>query len=219
MRITVPPDHDPTCILEVGIKNPERWAEVKGAWINVLIPSGLKVGRCNQTGQAEEGGKWEEFHRHQLGTHPRSDYWNDIGWTFPPRLSRVVRFKLRLAGPGEYPVLFKLGAPSLYDELVEEGTIRIEEGDASPADRFGDLITRGERLHRSLRDGSLSDREARVQTMAWLLDANPLLTDAVKDEQLPQSPEEADSTELEDSVRSVLVALYVVADEQGRARD
>jgi hypothetical protein len=215
MRITVPENDEHTCVLEVGIKNRERWAEVKGAWLNVLVPSGIKVARCDQSGHVEEGGKWEEFHRHQLGTHPRADYWNDINWTFSPGLSRIIRFKLRFGGPGEYPVLLKLGAPNLYDEIQHPATITVTSGEPALTDQMGQLVTLGERLERELR-GAIEGSAARTATFAWLYEAFPVLQEAVGDELLPESLKDVDSSELADTVRVHINALYVMRDELGR---
>jgi hypothetical protein len=143
-----------TSILEVGIKNLGRSATVRDAWMNLLVPSGIRMARCDKVGvPIDERGRWEPFHPHRLGSHARSDYWSDGGWAFEPGLSRVLRFKLRFApsAPGEYPVLFKLGAPSLYRTLEVPGTIYVEDaagGDLGPKDQMGALITEGEQLYR-----------------------------------------------------------------------
>jgi hypothetical protein len=112
------------------------------------------MGRCDKVGvPVENRGRWEPFHPHRLGSHVRSDYWNDDGWNFEPDLSRVLRFKVRFAPKegGEYPVLFKLGGPSLYRTLEVPGTVYVEDapdGSLGPEDQIGALITEGEQLYR-----------------------------------------------------------------------
>ncbi len=101
-------------------------------------------------GEPEPGGKWEEFHRRQLGKHPRCDYWHDLHWVFTPKFHRLIRFKIRLAQAGEYPIVLKLAAPSEYDEIERHATIYVEEGEPGLRDRFGPLITSGERLRKEL---------------------------------------------------------------------
>src|SRR2546422_7733965 len=104
MRVRID-DWANTSVLEVGILNLSRTAVVSDAWMNLLVPSGIRMGRrCDKVGvPVEDRGRWEPFHPHRLGMHARSDYWSDDDWTFKPDLSRVFRFKLRFApgSPGE----------------------------------------------------------------------------------------------------------------------
>lgn len=228
MRVRV---HDwaNTSILEVGIKNLERSTVVKDVWMNFLMPSGIRMGRCDKVGLSlDDSGNWEPFHSHRLGTHARSDYWNDGSWTFGPRLSRVIRFKVRFSAsaPGEYPVLFKLGAPGLYEDVEVPGKIyaeEVEEAELSPEDQMGALITEGEQLHRKyegpLTPALYSDDEFRRDVLAYLIKSDPVITDAIGGDRLPQVPEDADEDELLVRVRETLDALYVVREERGRAAD
>lgn len=228
MRVRID-DWSNTSVLEVGIRNLSRSASVKDAWMNLLVPSGVRMGRSNKVGLVDEDrARWEPFHSHRLGEHARSDYWNEGGWTFEPGLSRVLRFKLRFApsAPGEYPVVFKLGAPSLYRTLEVAGTIYVEDapgGDLKPEDQMGALITEGEQLYRKWdTDHQMSPQQAsafRTEVMAYLLSADPVITDAIGEDRLPQAPNDADRDELLIRVRETIDALYVVRDEHGRASD
>jgi hypothetical protein len=218
-----------TSVLEVGIRNRSRAASVRDAWMNLLVPSGVRMGRCDKVGVPIDGGRWEPFHSHRLGTHARSDYWNDGGWTFEPGLSRVLRFKLRFAPTqgGEYPVLFKLGAGSLYRTLEVSGTIYVEDvpgDDLGPEDRMGALITEGEQLYRKWEDptalisaGKYSHATFRTEVMAYKVSTEPVITEAVGDDRLPQAPDDADRDDLLVRVRETIDALYVVREERGRS--
>jgi len=215
LKTTLQPGSEQICILEIGVKNRERWQDLSGASINLLIPSGVKVGRCDQVGEPVPGGKWEEFHKHQLGTHERSDYWNDFGWRFPADFSRLIRFKLRLREPGEFPILFKLGAAALHNTLEEERTIYVVEGDPDLDATFGELITTGERLHRAEADAFAGDAGIRGEAFAWFIATTKALQDAGVHE-FPEPSEAAEGFELEDQIRLRLVILYVVRDERRR---
>jgi hypothetical protein len=224
LTLTVPSGQAHTCVLDVEVTNRERWTAVKDAWFNLLIPSGIKVGRCNQRGEVEDGGQWEDFHRHQLGSHPRADYWADTQWNLPPRFTQRIRVKLRLGHSGEdidYPILLKLGAPSLYRLVEARATIKIREGEGSTADQMGHAITWGES---SLEDVegfavmSNGDQQRRI-LMDFVALASPLLIDAVGNEPLPQTPEDQDATDPANRIRMHLTALYVVRNECGRAAD
>ena len=228
MRVRVNEQWSNTSILEVGIKNLERSAVVKDAWINFLLPSGLQLGRCDKVGRPKNGGIWEPFHPHRLGAHPRSDYWNDGHWVFPPQLSHVVRFKLRIQPEsGEYPVVLKLGAPSIYDHVEVCGTIYVEQvadADLPLRDRMGALISEGEQLYSEYDGGvALTSNEQgvlRKAVLAYLLTTSPVLTEALgPEERLPQPPADADRGELLHRVREALDALYVLRDELGRQSD
>jgi hypothetical protein len=219
-----------TSVLEVGVLNLGRAATVRDAWMNLLMPSGIRMARCDKVGvPVEDRGRWEPFHPHRLGSHARSDYWSDGGWAFEPGLSRVLRFKLRFApsAPGEYPVLFKLGAPSLYETLEVEGTIYVEDApgsDLDPEDQMGALITEGEKLYEKWDDPSgllqqVDARDFRTGVMAYLLKSDPVIRDAIGEDRLPQAPENADRDDLLVRVRETIDALYVVRDERGRAGD
>jgi hypothetical protein len=218
LRTTLRQGSEQTCILEVGVKNPERWQDLHGAWMNLLLPSGVKIGRCNQVGEPEGGGKWEEFHRHRLGAHERSDYWNDFDWKFPASFSRAIRFKLWFREPGEYPILFKLGAAALHDGLEEERTMHVDEGEPDLDATFGELITTGERLRRAEPNAFAGDAAIRGEAFAWFMASTTALHDAGVHE-FPEPPEGAEARELKEQIRFRLVALYVVRDERGRSED
>lgn len=85
-----------TSVLSIEVENLARAAVVKDAWMNLLVPSGIRMGRSDKVGAPIDGGRWEPFHWHRLGSHTPSDYWNDGGWTFEPGVDRLLRFKLRL---------------------------------------------------------------------------------------------------------------------------
>jgi hypothetical protein len=215
-----------TCILEVEITNMERWAEVKGAWMNLLIPSGIKLGCCDQRGEINEtgGGKWEHFHRHQLGVHARADYWAEIGLNLPPRLTRVMRFKLRLGHSEEdhdYPILLKLAAPSLYRVVEAEAIIKVRQGEPDLATRMGRVITTGETTLEEFEEGLLSmspeGRERGSKNVAK--QANPLLAEAIANDPLPQTPQDIKATTPSARIHMYLTALYVVRNELGRKAD
>ncbi len=221
MTLSVPAGEEHICILEVEITNLERWVEVKGAWLNLLIPSGIKLGRCDELGKEEPGGEWEEFRRHPLGSHQRADSWHDIHWSLPPQRTRRVRIKLRLGHSGEeleYPVLLQLGAPSLYGQLQERGVILVREGEPDLADRIGAHIATGERALGELQQPPvlLHDGPAREIFVDFVANATPLLTEAIAHDPLPQTPGDADATEFDERLQTILTALYVVRDELGR---
>jgi hypothetical protein len=228
MRVRID-DWSNTSVLEVGILNLSRTATVSDAWMNLLVPSGVRMGRCDKVGvPVADRGRWEPFHSHRLGSHARSDYWNDDGWTFKPDLSRLLRFKLRFAPerPGEYPVLFKLGAPSLYQTIEVPGTIYVEDApgaDLGPEDQMGALITEGEQVYRKWDTATAlalaSDPGFRRDVMAYLIKSDPVIRDALGTDRLPQAPEDADQDELLIRVRETIDALYVIRDERGRAAD
>ena len=227
LTLTASPGEEYTCLLEVEITNPSRWFAVKGAWVNFLIPSGIKVGRCNQFGQAEDGGDWEDFHAHALGAHSRADYWYDTDLDFPPRLTRRIRIKLRLGlgdeDPLEYPVLLKLAAPSLYSPITQEATIRVRKGDPSLADQMGKAIATGERALEELRPplmlGPEYEAQRRRLAMAVAAEAAAVLTPAIGDNPLPETPADIDASTHFESVQMHLKALYVVRNEFGRRAD
>jgi hypothetical protein len=221
MRITVR-EWAQTCVLEFEVTNLERWTAVTEAWLNVYIPSGIRMGRCEKVGRDQRGGRWDAFHRHQLGTHSRADRWSDDAWAFAPSAGRLIRFKLRFPpAAGEYPVLLKLGAPSLYRPLQATGTIVVgEDGERNADDQMGELITRGEQVEREYGGPQIligdQERSMQLAAHAFFAKANPLLEKLIGDDPLPQTPENADATETMDQVRTFLDALYVVRDERGR---
>jgi hypothetical protein len=53
MRVRID-DWSNTSVLEVGILNRGRSAPVRDAWMNLLIPSGIRMGRCDKVGVAVE---------------------------------------------------------------------------------------------------------------------------------------------------------------------
>lgn len=225
LTLTTPKGDEHTCVLEVEVSNPSRWFAVKGAWINFLIPSGIKIGRCDQFGKPDDEGQWEEFHAHQLGTHSRADYWYDTDVDLPPRLTRRIRIKLLLGigedAPLHYPILFKLSAPSLYSPIEKGATIVVEEGDSDLATQMGKAITSGERTLADIEPpvmlGEPYESERRVAAMAFAAEAAALLNPAIEDNPLPQTPAEANADSHHEGVEMHLRALYVVRNEFGRA--
>jgi hypothetical protein len=224
MTLTVPKGEEHTCILDVEITNRERWTAIKDAWLNLLVPSGIKVVRCTQRGEPEDGGKWEDFHSHQLGTYSRADYWHDLGWSFPPRLTRRIRIKLRLGHAGEtleFPILLKLAGPSLYRMVEASTTLIVREGEPTVGDQMGKVITHGEQTLGELKGFMLHmDRRAETQALQdFVAAASKVLIQGVGDNPLPQTPQDIDATGTEDKIKMHLTALYVVRDELGRAAD
>lgn len=225
LTTTVPVGGPQTCLLEVEISNPSRWFAVKGAWMNLLIPCGIKLGRCDQFGKDQQGGSWEDFHRHQLGSHSRADYWYDTDWDFPPRLTKRIRIKLRL-GIGEdvdqleYPILLKLAAPSLYSGIQATGTIRVVKGEPAPEDQMGRLIAHGERLMDALEYPATLQYEIderQEERDRFLPPASELLGKTIAHDPLPKAAADADNDRsISDRVREHLTALYVVRNELGR---
>ena len=225
LTLTTPPGEEHTCLLEVELTNPSRWFAVKDAWINLLIPSGIKIIRCDQFGLAEEGGQWEDFQAHQMGTHTRADYWHDTDLEFPPRLTRRIRVKLRL-GLGsedaalEYPVLLKLVAPSLYSPIEQGATIRVRQGEATLEDQMGKVITTAERALEELRPpllvGEPYEGEQRRLAMAVAAEAAEVLIPAIEHNPLPETPADVDGSTHFEHVRMHVKALYVVRNELGR---
>lgn len=228
LTLTTAAGEEHTCILDLEIANPSRWFAVKGAWINFLVPSGIKVGRCDQFGQPEGGGQWQDFHAHRLGSHSRADYWHDTNLDFPPRLTRRIRIKLRL-GIGEkeeaieYPILLKLSAPSLYRPIEVGATIMVRKGDADPAAQMGRVITEAERalveLTPPLMMGPHFEGERRRLTMQVVAAATELLVPVIEDNPLPETPADVDASTHFETVQMNLRALYVVRDEFGRRAD
>lgn len=222
LTLTVAAEEEHACILEVEVSNPNRWFAVKEAWLGLSIPSGIKIGRCNQVGQQESGGKWKDFHAHAMGSHSRSDYWHDTGWTFPARFTEQIRFKLRLGTyePDlEYPVMFTLSAPSLYKNIEVGGTIKVRVGEQDLAHKMGKLIADGERTLEQVQAVAIlpgQEKEQRVAAMAFAAAVAEVLTPAISDNPLPQTPADADASTYAERVQTHLTALYVVRDERGR---
>jgi hypothetical protein len=199
---------------------------VKGAWINLLIPSGIKLGRCDQRGEITEtgNGKWEHFHRHQLGTHARADYWAETQLNLPPRLTHLMRIKLRLGHGGDdldYPILLKLAAPSLYRLVEAKGVIEIRSGEPDLATRIGSAIAQGEATLEEFEEGLLSMSPVRRERAAkdFAARANPLLGEAIAHDPLPQTPQDIKATTPSARIEMYLTALYVVRNELGRQAD
>jgi hypothetical protein len=212
-----------TSVVEVGIKNLSRAVTVRDAWMNFLIPSGIRMERCDKVGvPIEDEGRWEPFHSHPLGKHSRSDYWNARGWAFESGLSHVLRFKVRFSpsDSGEYPVLFKLGAPSLYSTIEVEGTITVESipgVELGPEDQMGALITESEQVYRKWADSPTPCATSfRTEVGDVVAGASPILSDALDGDLLPQLPASEDGSGLLVPLRDTLDALYVVRDEVGR---
>jgi hypothetical protein len=203
-------------ILEVGVRNRERWTDVKGAWLNLLLPSGIKVYRSDRNGQRKEGGGWEEFAKHQLGEHPRADYWNDMDWTFPANLSRVIRFKLRFTEPGDYPLLFKLGASSLHEGIEQPATMHVADGAPDLHARLGAQIVAGEALLSTA--DRMQEDELRVAVIDWLYAARTTV-DEIGGDRLPKrDPKTTVGMEhLKELIRIDVASLYVLRDELGRS--
>jgi len=228
LTLTTAAGEEHTCILDIEISNPSRWFPVKGAWINFLVPSGIKVGRCDQFGQPEDGGQWQDFQAHQLGGHSRADYWHDTDLDFPPRLTRLIRVKLRL-GVGakettlEYPVLLKLAAPSLYRPIEQDATIVVRQGDAEPSEQMGRVITAAERALDALSPpfmiGNDAESERRRLTMEIVASSTELLTPTIENNPLPETPQDVDASTHFETVQMHLRALYAVREESGRQAD
>jgi hypothetical protein len=225
LTLTTTPGDAHACVLEVEVTNPSRWFAVKDAWVNFLIPSGLKIGRCDQFGQPERGGNWEDFHAHKLGSHSRADYWYDTDLEFPPRLTKRFRIKLQL-GVGdegeqlEYPILFKLAAPSLYNLVQRQGVIVVRDGSPSLADRMGKVITTAEQgldELESLPPFGQHEGDRRRIAMSVAAAAVEVLNPAIADNPLPQTPEDASASSHQYHVLMHIRALYVVRNELGRA--
>ncbi len=226
LRLTTPPGQAHACLLEVEISNPSRWFSVKDTWVRLLMPSGIKIGRCDQFGRTEEGGDWEEFHAHRLGTHSRADYWHATDLEFPPRLTTRFRFKLQL-GIGEqedslsYPIMLKLTAPSLYTSVERSATITVKRGEPDLAERMGPVITTAERAMERLAPplliGEPHEKEYRQLAMTVAVEASQVLIPAIGDNPLPQTPADVEATTHFAHVEMHVKALYVARNEIGRS--
>jgi hypothetical protein len=93
---------------------------------------------CEQFGQPEDGGQWQDFHAHQVGSHSHADYWYATDLDFPSRLTRRIRIKIHL-GLGEGSGIRDLAqahGPSLYRPIEHNATILGRKGEAGPAEQM-----------------------------------------------------------------------------------
>lgn len=221
--LTVEPEKEYACVLEAEITNPSRWMSVKDAWVKLLIPSGIKVERCDRFGRPEEGGQWEDFSCAALGNHSRADEWRDAAWTLPARLAKHVRIRLRLGASDEdleFPIRFELAAPTIYDVVKVDGTINVRRGESTLGDRIGRVIASGETILPELEIpapflGGQADQQRR-NFMAFVAEATEVLNLALSDNPIPTTPTDIAASSYGERAQMYLRALYVARDELGR---
>lgn len=223
--ITVQAGEEYTCILEVEVTNPSKWFAVKDAWIKFYIPTGIRVGRCSRLGQSEDVGQWEDFTPFSLGSHSRSDYWHDEGWKVPARLTKRIRVRLRLGASDkdwDYPILFKLSAPTLYDNVEATGAIHVRRGEPDLMDTMSKVIADGERAIPDLEATVVLPDDVRSQKATYdsfTGAANKVLTPALADDPVPKTVFDVQASDYADRAKTYLNALYVAREELGRAAD
>ena len=153
-------------LIRVGITSHSR-ADVESALLNFCVPVGLGLQICDHRGQSLDQGKLMPPTQEALPM----DYWMIGDLTITGGNGHLFHFRIRIDGPGDYPLKLRLNSRDLYEELVVDGMLRVEEADdLSVRDALSVLIDEGEEVLQRPPD-SRSGTSLRVEAMAFTMKA------------------------------------------------
>lgn len=195
-----------SALLLVRIRTP-RYADLSSAWINFVLPRGIRIGRVDAYGVPEHGGDWLQPTKHRLGDHEWADRWTDR-LALSADLAHELWFKLYFKEPGTYPLLLNINDSTLYREFQADGSIEIDQGDELQVrDELVRLIDAAEAMLRDEGSAFADFEPSTGDLMHSLVRAHVIVPDDVVPF-LKEAPSDPQDITTQAALRSHLRGLY-----------